>query len=114
MSSHREVQAELAERKGLQIPASRVLVASDEEDPAWWADVRAQGWRAVDHAAARTEERLGRWYPAILDAAMLSLAHGFVGTEGSTYSAVSGRRVKSWTDGAVRMLRWGYEGADNH
>ena len=111
---HSEVQAELLERKGLSIPSSHVLVASDETDPAWWADVRALGWRAADHVAARTEERLGRWYPVLLDAAMLSLAHGFVGTEGSTYSAVSGRRVASWRDGAVRMLRGGYEGADDH
>ena len=91
-----------------------MLVASDETDPAWWADVRARGWRSADHAAARTEERFSRWHPVLLDAAMLSGATGFVGTAGSTYSAVSGRRVESWQDGAVRMLRWGYEGADNH
>ena len=91
-----------------------MLVASDETDPAWWASVRARGWRTPDHAAARTAERLGRWYPVLLDAAMLSRAAGFVGTEGSTYSAVSGRRVASWQDGAVRMMHWGYKGADDH
>ncbi|KAL1951501.1 hypothetical protein VTO73DRAFT_650 [Trametes versicolor] len=110
----REVQEELLARKGLDIPMTRVIITSDEKDPAWWEEVRALGWRTLDHEAAGTAEAFGRWYPVILDAAIQSGAHGFVGTDRSTYSIVSRRRVESWHDGATRMVLWGYKGADDH
>ena len=110
----REVQDELRARKGLDVPMDRVVVTSDETDSQWWADVRALGWRTPDHAAARTVERYGRWHPVLIDAAILSGAAGFVGTEGSTYSSISRRRVEEWQDGAVRMYKWGRKGADDH
>ena len=109
-----EVRAELLLHKNLTVPATRVLVTSDETDAAWWADVRARGWRGIDHAAAHTEERLGRWYPVLVDAAALARADGFVGTAGSTYSSLSARRVGEWRGGAVRMYEWGRKGADDH
>ena len=65
-------------------------------------------------AAARTAERLGRWYPVLVDAAALARADGFVGTAGSTYSSLSARRVREWRGGAVRMYEWGRKGADDH
>ena len=68
------MRAELLLHKNLTVPATRVLVTSDETDAAWWADVRARGWRGIDHAAARTAERLGRWYPVLVDAAALARA----------------------------------------
>lgn len=111
---YREVQEELLQRQGLDIPMTRVIITSDEKDPAWWEEVRALGWRTLDHEAAGTAEAFGRWYPVILDAAIQSGAHGFVGTDRSTYSIVSRRRVESWHDGATRMVLWGYKGADDH
>ncbi|KAH9857996.1 hypothetical protein C2E23DRAFT_855905 [Lenzites betulinus] len=110
----REVQEELRERKGVDIPMTRVIITSDEKDPAWWDEVAALGWRTVDHDAAGTVAAFGRWYPVILDAAIQSGALGFVGTDRSTYSIVSRRRVESWHDGATRMVLWGYKGADDH
>jgi hypothetical protein len=53
-----EVKDELRERRGLDV--KHVIMTSDERDPAWWADVAAQGWLAVDHS--RTEELYGRWW----------------------------------------------------
>ncbi len=110
----REVQDELRERKGLDIPLTRVIITSDEKDPAWWDQIKALGWKTVDHDAFRTAEVFGRWYPVILDAAIQSTAVGFVGTDRSTYSILSRRRVESWHDGATRTLMWGYKGADDH
>lgn len=53
-------------------------------------------------------------YPVFLDAAIHSAATGFIGTDRSTYSTVSRRRVEDWQDGATRIVKWGYKGADDH
>ncbi|KAI0719978.1 hypothetical protein C8T65DRAFT_634490 [Cerioporus squamosus] len=110
----REVQEELRARKGIEVPMDRVIITSDESDPAWWDEVKALGWKTVDHQAARTAEVLGRWYPVILDAAIQSNAIGFIGTDRSTYSILSRRRVETWHDGVTRTVLWGYKGADDH
>lgn len=53
-------------------------------------------------------------YAVILDAAIQSFADGFVGTDRSTYSILSRRRVEDWQDGATRMFKWGRKDADAH
>lgn len=53
-------------------------------------------------------------YPVILDAAVQSNGLGFVGTDRSTFSILSRRRVIDWHDGAARMVLWGSKGADDH
>ena len=109
---YREVQDELRERKGMDV--ERVFISSDEKDPAWWDQIKALGWRTIDHDAMRTAEVYGRWYPVILDATIQSSAVGFVGTDRSTFSIVSRRRVESWHDGVTRVIKWGFKGADDH
>ena len=104
----------MRELKGIDVPASHVILTSDEKDPAWWDEIHGLGWRTVDHAAARTSEVFGRWYPLIVDAAIQSRAVGFVGTDRSTYSIMSRRRVESWNEGVVRTVLWGFKGADDH
>ena len=89
-------------------------MTSDEKDPAWWDEIRALGWQAVDHDRAKTAEVFGRWYPLIIDAVIQSQALGFVGTDRSTFSIVARRRVLQWNDGVVRTILWGYKGADDH
>lgn len=42
--------------------ADHVLVTSDEEDAAWWAEVGAFGWKYPDHAAEQTADKYGEWY----------------------------------------------------
>ncbi|KAJ7103060.1 hypothetical protein B0H15DRAFT_767901, partial [Mycena belliarum] len=105
-----EVQAEIFQRKGIMV--TRVIITSDEKDQAWWAQVRALGWRTPDHA--RTEETLGIWYPVLIDAVIQSSGLGFVGTDRSTMSILAARRVESWRDGIVRFVKWGKPGADDH
>lgn len=58
----REVQEELRERKGIDIPSTRVIVTSDEQDPTWWDEIKSLGWVAVDHNAMETEQTYGKWY----------------------------------------------------
>ncbi|KAL6310144.1 hypothetical protein BKA93DRAFT_721989 [Sparassis latifolia] len=110
----REVQDELRRRKGIEIPATRVVMTSDEKDQLWWDEVLALGWQRIDHDALHTAQTYGRWYPVLLDAAIQSNALGFVGTDRSTYSVLSRRRVEDWQDGATRMVLWGTKGADDH
>lgn len=42
----------------------------------------------------RTADRLGPWWPSILDSEMLSRAQGFVGTHWSTFSMLAELRVQ--------------------
>ncbi|KAI9070174.1 hypothetical protein FKP32DRAFT_1599461 [Trametes sanguinea] len=69
---------------------------------------------SIDHDAERTGETYGNWYPVVLDAVVQSMAIGFVGTDRSTFSHMARRRVDDWNDGASRLVKWGYPGADDH
>ncbi|SCV68250.1 BQ2448_371 [Microbotryum intermedium] len=53
-------------------------------------------WHAV--------ERFGGWYCSILDSSILSRGVGFVGTEGSTFSYLTARRVETWSGGVTRFV----------
>jgi hypothetical protein len=105
-----EIQEDLWARK--RIVVDRVIVTSDEQDPAWWDEVFEYGWVRPDHS--KTAEVYGAWFPILIDAAIQSGALGFVGTDRSTGSILAHKRVRTWNDGAVRMVRWGSPGADDH
>ncbi|KAF9057026.1 hypothetical protein BJ165DRAFT_1536223 [Panaeolus papilionaceus] len=72
---------------------------TDETDPEFWEQVRELGWKYFDHDAWETISKYNEWYAPIIDIAAQSLASGFVGTEDSTFSLVSARRVKDWNNG---------------
>ncbi|KAF5385096.1 hypothetical protein D9615_001270 [Tricholomella constricta] len=105
-----EVKAELLQRKGITV--DHVIMTSDERNATWWEEVKGHGWYGVDHS--QTADLLGPWYPVLIDAAIQSLGVGFVGTDRSTMSMLARRRVESWTDGAVRIFRWGKPDSDDH
>ncbi|CAK5280721.1 unnamed protein product [Mycena citricolor] len=98
-----EVQAELAER-GIHV--RHVIITSDEDDPEWWKLVSARGWHYIDHVGLKTRERLGVWYPILIDSVVLSAGIGHVGTEGSTMSWIAAKRVRDWHGGVTRLLDW--------
>lgn len=50
----------------------------------------------------------------MLDSVIQSNSIGFVGTDRSTFSILSMRRVVDWNEGVVKMVRWGKKGADDH
>lgn len=108
-----------------------VVMTSDERDEAWWDLVKAQGWYRIDHSNTVAQysrwylisfffplvSKLIRWlsrYPVIIDAVVQSKGMGFVGTDRSTFSIISRRRVEDWQRGATRTVMWGYKGADDH
>jgi hypothetical protein len=125
-----QVRSALAARG---VKAEHVIVGSDERDPAWWKKVAALGWSWVDHEKEDTEAVYGKWcvplvrvafsreadrhlhrYPAIIDQTVHSLATGFVGTDRSTYSLVSRKRVEAWSPvHETRNVLWGKPGSNS-
>ncbi|KIJ97386.1 hypothetical protein K443DRAFT_681533 [Laccaria amethystina LaAM-08-1] len=107
-----EVRNEILARKGVDV--KHVVMTSDEKDIGWWDEVQARGWYRIDLAAVRAEEGAGsEWFPVFIDAVVQSGSLGFVGNYGSTMSLIAKRRVESWRDGVVRMVKWGWVGADD-
>lgn len=49
---------------------------------------------SVLQTSLETRETYGEWYPSMLDGEILSRGQGFVGTQWSTLSMVSGLRVE--------------------
>ncbi|KAF9530883.1 hypothetical protein CPB83DRAFT_787438 [Crepidotus variabilis] len=96
------VRKELGEILGIEV--NNVVLMSDETAPEFWANVKAIGWLSVDHGTHLTIERYGPWYPTLIDIVIQSCAIGFVGTEDSTLSIVSQRRVMDWNGGAIRSV----------
>ncbi|KAF9472441.1 hypothetical protein BDN70DRAFT_818661, partial [Pholiota conissans] len=83
---------------------THIPLLSDEISPSFWDDVRKRGWFHANHVEVQTLEIYGEWHPPLIDTIIQSLAIGFVGTEGSTYSLVSQRRVEDWNGGVVRIV----------
>jgi hypothetical protein len=54
-----DIKKRLLEEKGVKV--ERVVMTSDEKDPAWWEEVRAQGWHFADHKVEATKEKYGPW-----------------------------------------------------
>ena len=76
----------------------------DEMSPTFWDEVTHLGWLHLNHSTQQTLERLGEWYLPIIDVAVQSYALGLVGTEESTFSLVSQKRVVDWNDGIIRSV----------
>ena len=79
--------------------------ATDETDPLFWNTVKANDWTRLDHIVEERWRRHGEWYPSIIDQRVVhSMAAGFVGTHGSTFSLVGARRVEDWNNGYTTMI----------
>ncbi|GEM10998.1 hypothetical protein Rt10032_c13g5015 [Rhodotorula toruloides] len=76
-----------------------VFTTDEQPTSAIWRELESRGWKGVDHTRFNTTQRFDPWYPSLIDAAILAGAQGMVGTALSTYSFVSGERVKSWQGG---------------
>ncbi|KAG9017681.1 hypothetical protein FRB90_000271 [Tulasnella sp. 427] len=102
-----QVRETLKSQRGVLISGAHVLITSDEEDPAWWAEVDRLGWSYINHGNERTVEKYGKWLPIFIDAMHQSMGTGFVGTLGSTMSLVALRRVMDWNGGFGVMVPFG-------
>ncbi|KAI5480612.1 hypothetical protein MNV49_000308 [Pseudohyphozyma bogoriensis] len=109
-TSVRDVRRKLLRRTQLKDPTAPlftlspyhwpVLVTTDEPGTSDFVrDVKALGWKVVDHDELNTTAELGDWWGPVLDSAMLAGGHGFVGTMRSTFSLLAGLRVESWNNG---------------
>ncbi|KDR75120.1 hypothetical protein GALMADRAFT_249033 [Galerina marginata CBS 339.88] len=115
-----KIKRELIEKRSLPVPnvvlvsgpsqpfvsfsyvlQARPLAYVDEKSPLFWNNVKSHGWFFIDHAQEKTFERLGEWYPPLVDIVIQIYAVGFVGTEDSTFSLVGQRRVQDWNDGVT-------------
>ncbi|KAK7021935.1 hypothetical protein VNI00_017164 [Paramarasmius palmivorus] len=101
-----QVKDELLERKGVRV--EKVILASDETSQSFWDEVHGMGWDNIDHSSAGedTMAKYGEWYLPIMDIVIQSLAKGFVGSPGSTFSMVSGKRVEEWNGGIHKTAFW--------
>ena len=54
-----DMKRRLLEEKGIAV--EQVVMTSDEKDPNWWEEVRAQGWHFPDHKVEATKEKHGDW-----------------------------------------------------
>ncbi|GJN90509.1 hypothetical protein Rhopal_003520-T1 [Rhodotorula paludigena] len=82
-------------------PSQYRVVATTDEEPGseLWGELDKLGWKVINHVEFRTQELLGEWYPSMLDGEILSRGQGFVGTQWSTFSMLSGNRVEYWQGG---------------
>ncbi|GAA5998968.1 O-fucosyltransferase family protein [Rhodotorula paludigena] len=95
----KQVQDALKKRRGGPKADLPVVFATDSDDPAFINKLARMGWIYLDHIEFATSSRYGRWYPGIMDSAVLSRAAGFVGTRMSTFSYLAARRVELWQGG---------------
>jgi len=99
-----DIAVEIQSSHDIDPHALQVLIMSDEVSPDFWEEVRKEGWFHINHTTEHTLERLGEWYPPLIDIVAQSYAVGFVGTEDSTFSLMGQRRVESWNGGVTRSV----------
>lgn len=72
-----------------------IVATTDEPSSSpFLTEVKALGWKIVDHELFETKETFGGWWPTLLDMAILAKGRAFVGTDRSTYSIMAALRVK--------------------
>ncbi|GAA5887934.1 hypothetical protein JCM5296_001501 [Sporobolomyces johnsonii] len=92
--------------EGLRADEYAVVATTDERGESEFVkEVRALGWKVLDHDAFETKDKLGGWWPTMLDGAILARGRSFVGTDRSTFSHLAGLRVKYWHGGVVEVAR---------
>ncbi|CAO3571591.1 unnamed protein product [Mortierella alpina] len=73
-----------------------VIVTTDSKSEEDHHTISRMGWRRLNHEVYTTEEELGIFGPAMVDAAILANAEVMIGTFVSSMSRVAARRQKSW------------------
>ncbi|KAF9433251.1 hypothetical protein BGZ76_009694 [Entomortierella beljakovae] len=73
-----------------------VIVATDSKSEEDHATIAKLGWRRLNHDLYITEQELGIFGPALVDAAILADAEIMIGSYSSSMSRVAERRQRSW------------------
>ncbi|KAF9924084.1 hypothetical protein FBU30_005897 [Linnemannia zychae] len=79
--------------EGKQLP---VLVTTDSESEEDFTTMSRLGWRRLNHDLYTTEQELGVFGPAMVDAAILANANFMIGTQVSTMTRIAARRQRTW------------------
>ncbi|GAA5996510.1 O-fucosyltransferase family protein [Rhodotorula paludigena] len=82
----------------------QVLVSTDVKDLAFLGELANLGWTLLDYEDLELRERFGRWDPEVMDQAVESRSHGFIGTRGSAQSTLSALRVRTWRQGPTELV----------
>lgn len=91
-------------RSRLPATSYSIVATTDESSSSPFVkEVKALGWKVVDHEEFKTKEELGGWWPTLLDCAILARGRSFVGTDKSTYTHMAALRVKYWNGGVVEI-----------
>lgn len=85
-------------QKAQQIAGKKlpVIVTTDSKSPDDHLTIIRLGWRRLNHDLYTTEEELGIFGPAMVDAAILANAEVLIGSRSSTMSRVAQQRQMSW------------------
>lgn len=79
--------------EGKRLP---VLVTTDSESEDDFSTMARLGWKRLNHDLYTTEQELGIFGPAMVDAAILAEADFLVGTQVSTMTRIAARRQLTW------------------
>ncbi|KAF9330390.1 hypothetical protein BGZ91_000157 [Linnemannia elongata] len=79
--------------EGKRLP---VLVTTDSESEEDFSTMARLGWKRLNHDLYTTEQELGIFGPAMVDAAILAEADFMIGTEVSTMTRIAARRQLTW------------------
>ncbi|KAK3841072.1 MAG: GDP-fucose protein O-fucosyltransferase-domain-containing protein [Linnemannia gamsii] len=79
--------------EGKRLP---VLVTTDSDSEEDFSTMARLGWRRLNHDLYTTEQELGIFGPAMVDAAILADADFLVGTKVSTMTRIAARRQVTW------------------
>ncbi|KAG0328508.1 hypothetical protein BG000_000461 [Podila horticola] len=86
-----------------------VVVTTDTSAQEDLDAIVALGWHRMDHVQAQTNQKLGLFGAAMVDAAILAHADALVGTEMSTMSQIAEIRQRSWFQRGTLYPRPGVE-----
>lgn len=73
-----------------------VLVTTDSESEEDFSTMARLGWKRLNHDLYTTEQELGIFGPAMVDAAILAQADYMIGTQVSTMTRIAARRQLTW------------------
>ncbi|KAG0338950.1 hypothetical protein BG004_006994 [Podila humilis] len=93
LGHYAEAVEKARETAGLQLP---VIVTTDSQDEKDHSTMAMMGWKRLNHEMYTTEQELGIFGAAMVDASILADADVMIGTYVSSMSRVAAWRQRSW------------------
>ncbi|KAF9155900.1 hypothetical protein BG015_008149 [Linnemannia schmuckeri] len=93
LGHYAEMVDQARNEEGKRLP---VLVTTDSESEEDFSTMARLGWKRLNHDLYTTEQELGIFGPAMVDAAILAEADFMIGTQVSTMTRIAARRQLTW------------------